>query len=61
MRKTGRPTNPCVKLTNGCQYHSDCFTCPFSDCILGANDIFKNKQVQVKDETQRVSSRNREN
>jgi hypothetical protein len=19
---------------NGCVYHSDCFTCPFKDCIL---------------------------
>lgn len=21
-------------IPNGCRYHSDCFTCPFPDCIL---------------------------
>lgn len=20
---------------NGCEYHSDCYTCPFADCIKG--------------------------
>lgn len=21
--------------SNGCEFHSDCFTCPFADCIKG--------------------------
>ena len=31
---TEQPTDR-AGIDNGCNYHNDCFTCPFHDCIAG--------------------------
>lgn len=33
-------------IANGCYHHSDCFTCPFPDCILPVNTPTGTKKMR---------------
>lgn len=33
---------------NGCKQYNDCFTCPFSDCILGNVNVERQKEWREK-------------
>lgn len=36
-------------VENGCSHHSDCFTCPFEDCIAGNRNVgtFNSKEPKA--------------
>jgi DNA invertase Pin-like site-specific DNA recombinase len=35
-------------LRNGCEWHNDCESCPFDDCISGTNPGRKRRNVELK-------------